>query len=55
MDPHSYGGYDNHAFESPARSRKTSGQTADHAEIGPVRKKSILHHALENNIRTGKY
>ncbi|XP_066138687.1 sodium/hydrogen exchanger 9B2-like isoform X1 [Euwallacea fornicatus] len=35
-------GYDNHAFDSPARNRKPSGQT-DHAEVGPVRKKSILH------------
>ncbi|KAJ8915606.1 hypothetical protein NQ315_003390 [Exocentrus adspersus] len=37
-------GYDNLAFESPARSRKVSANS-DHAEMGPVRKKSILHKA----------
>lgn len=36
-------GHDNPAFDSP-RSRKVSA-TSDYAEIGPVRKKSILHHA----------
>lgn len=38
----SYHGHDNPAFES--RSRKVSA-ASDHAEIGPVRKKSILHNA----------
>ncbi|XP_065162835.1 sodium/hydrogen exchanger 9B2 isoform X3 [Atheta coriaria] len=43
------GGHDNMAFESP-RSRKVSSNS-EHAEIGPVRKKSILHnaHAFENS------
>ncbi|XP_030752420.1 sodium/hydrogen exchanger 9B2 isoform X2 [Sitophilus oryzae] len=36
-------GYENHAFESPARSRKVSA-ASEHAEVGPVRKKSILHY-----------
>lgn len=36
-------GYDNHAFDTP-RNRKISA-ISDHAEIGPVRKKSILHHS----------
>ncbi|KAF5286799.1 hypothetical protein FQR65_LT02217 [Abscondita terminalis] len=36
-------GHDNPAYESP-RSRKVS-TTSDHAEIGPVRKKSILHNS----------
>ncbi|XP_015835932.1 sodium/hydrogen exchanger 9B2 isoform X2 [Tribolium castaneum] len=41
-------GHDNLAFESP-RSRKVSANS-EHAEIGPVRKKSILHnaHPVEN-------
>lgn len=37
-------GHDNLAFESPNRSRKVSANS-DHAEFGPVRKKSILHNA----------
>ncbi|XP_060518292.1 sodium/hydrogen exchanger 9B1 isoform X2 [Cylas formicarius] len=40
-------GHENHAFESPARSRKVSA-TSEYAEIGPVRKKSILHHHISN-------
>lgn len=42
-------GHDNPAFDSP-RSRKVSA-ASDHAEMGPVRKKSILHHShgAENN------
>ncbi|XP_019875363.2 sodium/hydrogen exchanger 9B2 isoform X2 [Aethina tumida] len=40
-------GHDNPAFESP-RSRKVSS-TSDHAEMGPVRKKSILHNANVNH------
>uniref|UniRef100_A0AAR5QJN9 Cation/H+ exchanger transmembrane domain-containing protein n=3 Tax=Dendroctonus ponderosae TaxID=77166 RepID=A0AAR5QJN9_DENPD len=40
-------GYENHAFESPTRSRKVSTQS-EHAEIGPVRKKSILHLHVNN-------
>lgn len=41
------GGYDNPAFESP-RSRKVSSNS-EHTEMGPVRKKSILHNANNNN------
>lgn len=41
--PQSQHGYDNPAFEQ-SRSRKVS-QTSEHAEIGPVRKKSILHNS----------
>ncbi|XP_076270844.1 na[+]/H[+] hydrogen antiporter 1 [Rhynchophorus ferrugineus] len=41
-------GYENHAFESPARSRKVS-TASEHVEVGPVRKKSILHHQQINN------
>ncbi|XP_050307245.1 sodium/hydrogen exchanger 9B2-like [Anthonomus grandis grandis] len=37
-------GRDNHAFDSPAKTRKISAQS-ELAEIGPVRKKSILHMA----------
>lgn len=46
-------GHDNPAFESP-RSRKVSA-ASEHAEIGPVRKKSILHHAhgAENTTSGG--
>lgn len=46
-------GHDNPAFDSP-RSRKVSA-ASEHAEIGPVRKKSILHnaHAGENNSLGG--
>lgn len=40
---HGLHGHDNPAFDSP-RSRKVSA-ASDHAEMGPVRKKSILHHA----------
>lgn len=36
-------GYDNHGFDAP-RNRKISA-ISDHAEIGPVRKKSILHNS----------
>lgn len=36
-------GYDNHAFET-ARNRKISA-ASEHADMGPVRKKSILHNA----------
>lgn len=36
-------GHDNPAFDSP-RSRKVSA-ASEHAEMGPVRKKSILHNA----------
>lgn len=36
-------GHDNPAFDSP-RSRKVSA-ASEHAEMGPVRKKSILHHS----------
>lgn len=39
-------GHDNLGFESP-RSRKTSANS-DHAQIGPVRKKSILHHSAQH-------
>lgn len=39
----SHHAYDNPSFESP-RSRKVSG-TSEYVEIGPVRKKSILHNA----------
>lgn len=48
-------GHDNPAFDSP-RSRKVSA-TSDHAGIGPVRKKSILHNAQasEANHHDGKY
>lgn len=47
-------GHDNPAFESP-RSRKVSANS-DHAEIGPVRKKSILHKTsdFENNSISGR-
>ncbi|KAF5289025.1 hypothetical protein FQA39_LY03904 [Lamprigera yunnana] len=41
-------GHDNPVFESP-RSRKVSS-TSDHAEIGPVRKKSILHITQNYNV-----
>jgi hypothetical protein len=46
-------GHDNLAFESP-RSRKVSANS-DHAEFGPVRKKSILHnsHNAENLSLSG--
>ncbi|KAJ3654391.1 hypothetical protein Zmor_013581 [Zophobas morio] len=46
-------GHDNYGFESP-RSRKVSANS-DHAEIGPVRKKSILHnaHPVENVTLSG--
>lgn len=46
-------GHDNPAFDSP-RSRKVSA-TSEHAETGPVRKKSILHnaHAAENISLSG--
>ncbi|XP_044268567.1 sodium/hydrogen exchanger 9B2 isoform X2 [Tribolium madens] len=48
-------GHDNLGFESP-RSRKVSGNS-EHAEIGPVRKKSILHnaHPVENLSLSGHY
>lgn len=48
-------GHDNPAFESP-RSRKVSA-ASDHAEMGPVRKKSILHnaHATDINPPGGKF
>ncbi|KAK5646398.1 hypothetical protein RI129_004862 [Pyrocoelia pectoralis] len=43
-------GHDNPTFESPARSRKVSSANSEHAEIGPVRKKSILHLAHNSGI-----
>ncbi|CAG9771290.1 unnamed protein product [Ceutorhynchus assimilis] len=46
-------GHDNHAFESPARSRKVS--SSDHADIGPVRKKSILHNHVNNAFEKDGY
>lgn len=48
-----HNGYDHHAFET-ARNRKISA--AEHAEVGPVRKKSILHnsHLTENQHVIGK-
>lgn len=47
-------GHDNPAFESP-RSRKVSANS-DHVEIGPVRKKSILHKSndFENTSLSGR-
>lgn len=42
-------GHDNPTFESPARSRKVS-TNSEHAEIGPVRKKSILHLAQNSTV-----
>lgn len=43
--------YDNPSFEQP-RSRKVSSNS-EHAEVGPVRKKSILHNSQfsENFIK----
>ncbi|KAJ8958964.1 hypothetical protein NQ318_019735, partial [Aromia moschata] len=52
--PNGLHGHDNPAFESP-RSRKVSG-TSDHTEMGPVRKKSILHKTsdIENHSISGR-
>lgn len=44
--------YDNHGFEPP---RRRISVTNDHAEIGPVRKKSILHHNEEHYLDYGKF
>lgn len=47
-------GYDNIAFET-ARNRKISA-ASEHVEVGPVRKKSILHnaHAPDYGFPAGK-
>lgn len=44
------GGYDNYGFESPRR--RVSMQ--EHVEVGPVRKKSILHNAQNSQTNTNE-
>lgn len=41
-------GQDNHGFDFP-HGKKVSG-TSDHAEHGPTRKKSILHHPMAEGM-----
>lgn len=47
-------GYDNHAYDTTRN--RTISTSSEHAEIGPVRKKSILHHTQisDNPAASGK-